>query len=249
MRAFAASPAEDQEMSDTSRLSEQEVRERLRLCEDSKIVDEVYSFGQTLRKEVVEQIRVQESKATYFAAYGAAIVTLLVSSSSTWSGLGNQWTLWIAFCAGACGLICTYFSVRVISPKKVECISEDEWLKSECFSQIDTLKRYRILTLWETIDSHDVAQREKATTLRRAQVWLTGSIVFLVYLLLHVAFLRTFSNKFWLALGQFGGGIRNYSGIQGWQSLFSSPGVLGGLICALILGLTFAFFIWHSLRL
>ncbi len=79
----------------TSRLSEEEVRERLKLCEDPKIVDEIYSFGQTLQKETIDQIHILESKATSFAAYGAAVVTLLVSSSSIWSGLRNRWSAWI----------------------------------------------------------------------------------------------------------------------------------------------------------
>jgi hypothetical protein len=232
----------------TSQLSENEVRARLKLCEAPEVVDEVYSFGQILQKETVEHIRTVESKATSFAAYGAAIVTLLVSSSSTWSQLGNRWTACIAVFAGICALICTVFSVQAISLKRYECISEDEWLKSECFSRIYTLKRYRILTLWGTIHYHAKAQKEKAARLQSAQVWLTGSVVYLVYLLLHVAFVLNLSKDFWIAVGKFSSGIGDPLGIPGWQGFTSSPSSFGGWLCGLILGLTFVTLIWRGRR-
>jgi hypothetical protein len=233
-----------------TRLSEEEVLERLKLCEDPAIVDEVYTFGQTLEKETIDQIRTVESKATSFAAYGAAIVTLLVSSSSIWSGLGNRWSAWIAVFAGVCGLLCTYFSVRAMSLKEFECISEDEWLKPECLSKIEMLKKYRILTIWGTISSHGRVQDDKAKNLQRAQVWLTGAVIYLVYLLLHVAFFRSFDDVLkansWIALRQFV--INNPLGIASWQNLLCSPGALSGLCGALILGLTLALLVWYSRR-
>ena len=225
-------------------LSEEEVRERLDLCEDPDIVNEIYNFGQTLEKEAIDHIRITESKATSFAAYGAAIVTLLVSSSSTWSKLGNQWTPWIAVCAGICGLMCTYFSIQAISLKEFYCISEDEWLKTECLSKLHTLKRYRILTMWGTIKSHDKAQEEKVGKLKRAQLWLMGSVIYLVYLLLHIALVRSLSDSFWVAIGQCA--ICNPFRITGWQNFLNSPFLLGGLACALILGLIFALIVRRS---
>lgn len=234
-----------------SRLSEEEVRERLKLCEDPEIVDEIYNFGQTLEKETIDQIHILESKATSFAAYGAAIVTFLVSGSSVWSGLGNRWSAWIAVFAGVCGLMCTYFSVRAMSLREFECISEDEWLKRECLSRIETLKRYRILTIWGTISSHSRVQKDKAEKLQRAQVWLTGAVIYLVYLLLHVAFVRSFLDSFegdlWVALRQCV--IHNHLGIACWQNLLCSPGALSTLAGALVLGLTMVLIFWYSRRL
>jgi hypothetical protein len=234
-----------------STLSEEEVRERLKLCEDPEIVNEIYNFGQTLEKEVIDQIRTLESKATSFAAYGAAIVTLLVSSSSIWSGLGNRWSAWIAVFASVCGLMCTYFSVRAMSLKAFECISEDEWLKRECLSKIEMLKRYRILTIWGTIASHSRVQEDKAKQLQRAQVWLIGAVVYLVYLLLHIAFVRSFLDSFecnfWVALRQCV--IHNPPGIACWQNLLCSPCALSGLVGALILGLTMILVFRYSRRL
>lgn len=235
----------------TSRLSEDEVRERLKLCEDPEIVDEIYTFGQALEKETIDQIHTLESKATSFAAYGAAIVTLLVSSSSVWSGLGNRWSAWIAVFAGVCGLMCTYFSVRAMSLTEFECISEDEWLKRECLSKIEMLKRYRVLTIWGTIASHGKVQKDKAANLQRAQVWLTGAVIYLVYLLLHIAFVRSFLNSFesnfWVALRQCV--IHNPLGIACWQNFLCSPGALSSLVGALVLGLTMALVFWYSRRL
>ena len=79
-------------MTTSAYLSEKEVRERLDRCSDPNIVDEIYTFGQILEKSAVDQINILESKAVSFAAYGAAIVTILVSSSAAWSNLGNGLT-------------------------------------------------------------------------------------------------------------------------------------------------------------
>ena len=145
-------------MSRSPQLSEEEVRERIDHTDNPAVLDDLYNFGQQLEKSAIEHIRIVESKAMSFAAYGAAIVTLLVSSSSSWARTGNQWTLWIAFCAAFSAVICTHFAVRALSLKEFEYVSQDEWLNAECLSDIDTLKRYRILTLWGTIDSHDKIQ-------------------------------------------------------------------------------------------
>src|SRR5664280_152095 len=101
-------------MSRSPQLSEEEVRERIDHTDDPAVLDDLYNFGQKLEQAAAEHVRIVESKAISFAAYGAAIVTLLVSSSSSWARLGNQWTLWIAFCAGASAMICTYFSVQAL---------------------------------------------------------------------------------------------------------------------------------------
>jgi hypothetical protein len=213
-----------------TRLSEDEVRERLILCENNPdVVNELYDFGKNLGSEVNERIRAVESKAVSFAAYGAAIVTLLVSSISVWSKVGNQWSPWISACAGICGLLCTYFAVRVLTLREYEWTSEDEWLKLECLSNIETLKRYRILTMWGTIHSHGKAQSKKARELQRAEVWLTGSVVYLLFLLFHAVFL-SFEANFWIPLWQ-RCVVKSPLGIPSWEHC-------GGFVCFLILGLT-----------
>jgi hypothetical protein len=224
-------------MSRSPQLTEEEVRERLGLTNDPVIIDDLYNFGQKLEKSAIEHIQIVESKAISFAAYGAAIVTLLVSSSSSWARLGNQWTLWIAFCAGASAVICTYFSIQALLLKQFDYISQDEWLNAECLSDIDKLKRYRILTLWGTIDSHDKIHSTKATALQHAEVWLAGSVIFLVYLLLHIACVR---------IGLWQSMVKDFAGIPGWQVLTSSTSA--GLLCGLVLGLTFIVLIFSRSR-
>ncbi len=182
----------EQEKKQNPRLSEEEVRERLKSCKDLQVVNEVYSFGQSMVKEIIDSIRVVESKAVSFAAYGAAIVTLLVSSSATWSKLGNQYTLWIGACAGLSALICTVFSVKAITLKEHESVSQDEWLKTEVLTDEVTIKRYRILVIWGTMQSRISLQEEKVRHLFKAQFWLKVSVAFLVVLLFHIAQLYTF---------------------------------------------------------
>jgi hypothetical protein len=222
----------------STRLSEDDVRERLSLCaENTAVVEELYDFGKVLSNEVLDRIRAVESKATSFAAYGAAIATFLVTSISVWSKIGNQWSPWISACAGFCGLICTFFALRALWLREYEWISEDEWIKKECLSEINTLKRYRVLTMWGVIHSHSRVQSEKARELQRAQIWLAASVVCLVYLLLHIALTSNPNYNLWISSWQ--RVIHGHLGIPSWEHC-------GGWACSLILGLTLAIAAWRS---
>ena len=223
-----------------TRLSEAEVRDRLNLCGDNQqVVDELYEFGKALGSEVTDRIRAVESKAISFAAYGAALVTLLVSSASLWSKVGNQWPSWISVCAGFCGLMCTVFSLRVLMLREYEWTSEDEWLRPECLTEINILKRYRILTMWGIVHSHGRVQSEKARELQRAEVWLEGAVIFLLYLLLQIAIILSPDNGFWVPLWQ--RVIQGHLGISVWQNYY-------GWARALILGLTWVLIGWRVWR-
>jgi hypothetical protein len=223
----------------TPTLTEAEVEERLNLCvENAAVVDELYEFGKILSDQVIDRIRAVESKATSFAAYGAAIATFLVTSVLIWSKLGNQWSPWISFCAGICGLTCTVFALRALWLRAYEWISEDEWMHKDCLSKIDTLKRYRIFTMWGVIHSHSCIQSKKARELERAQIWLVAAVVCLLYLLLHIAFVVNLDNDFWIPAWQ--RMVQGHLGIPAWQSC-------GGWACGLILGLTLAFTLWRTL--
>jgi hypothetical protein len=224
----------------STRLTETEVLERLNLCADnSEVVDELYEFGKVLSSEVLDRVRAVESKAVSFAAYGAAIATFLVSSISIWSKMGNQWSPWMSAFAGFSGLMCTCYALRALWLREYEWISEDEWMQKECLSQVLKLKRYRVLTMWGVLHKHSLVQSEKARELQRAQIWLAASVVYLVYLLLHIALIVNFDNNFWVP--GWHRVVEGHLGIPGWQSC-------GGCACALILGLTLALAIWRSWR-
>jgi len=170
-------------------LSDREVRDRLKLC-SNETMDDVYNFGHKLADQALERVRSVEHKATLFAAYGTGIVTLLVSTFSTWAQAGNRHTLWISVCASACAALCTYYAVNVLRLREGTFTSEAEWLNEECLDDIGTLKKYRVLTLWEAIHSRFRQQQDQARTLRRAELSLTFSGLFLVYLLIQLASLQ-----------------------------------------------------------
>jgi hypothetical protein len=218
------------------RLTEDQVRERLHLCESPEIVDELYTYGQTLAAENLERIRSIESKAVSFAAYGSAIVTILVSSSKSWAQLGNQWSPWLAFYAALCGLVCTCLCVSALSLRKYEVTSEDEWLEPECLSKtIYFLKRYRILTTWGLLDAYIAAQKQKAKKLQSAQVWLTGSVGYLSLILFQLALLHASGNTHWFEPWQRAVHYDLWS--SWWKNLVCGAGTLGDRYGALLLGL------------
>jgi hypothetical protein len=175
------------------RLTLQQVKDRLALYANPAVVDELYDFGLTLGQETLEQIKVTEGKANYFAAYGTAIATLLVSSYGLWSTRGNTYSLWIGFAAGFAASICTYHSVGALQLTTLKVISEDDWLRGEVLADIVTLKQYRIVSLWAVLESRIDVQRYKAMAVARSQIWLAGAVAYLAFLLLQLAVAHLFS--------------------------------------------------------
>lgn len=218
------------------RMTEKQVRERVSRITDLAVMNEIYSLGQAIANEIIGSIRVLESKATLFAAYGTAIVTLLVSSSSTWNNLGNHFTSWISVCAGLSALACTVFSVKALTLKTYKIISQEEWLESECLQSELKLKQYHVLTIWSTMESRLDIQLRKLRELRIAQQWLRVSVAIMAFLLFQIAFV----NSYRLAQISNGDRVSNVLGMQLRQIIGGHDGALGGLACALILGLILA---------
>lgn len=222
-------------------LTDEEVRERLARCKSPEIVQELYDFGQILSKDTADRIKGLESKATSFAAYGTAIVTFLVSSSASWSGLGNYWSPWIALCAGLCALFCTSNCVRALRLRKYALTSEDDWLQPDCLvNTIDFLKRFRVTTIWATLNSQNQAHAEKGRDLQKAEVWLRASVACLVILLLlQLATISTSHHMHELCLGN--GLIKGHLWFTLWESMNGLLRILGnlsfGLAVACLLGL------------
>ncbi len=222
------------------RLSDAQVRERLYLCTDPAIADEVYELGVTLTSEAADRIKAIEAKGTAFAAYGTATVTLLVSSAATWGKLGNEFTPWIGAFAGLSALGCTFWAVQAVRLRRLKETSPEDWLKADALVDAATLKLFRVLTLSKVLDSRIVAQGEKAAAVKRGQEWLVGAVAFLVFLLIQVACVRFYSVAY----------PRFLNVHQGWRGQFPWNGISllaswgGGLLC----GRGLAWLLWRSRR-
>jgi len=180
----------------TNRLSEYEVRERLKLCSDPMVIDEIYSFGQMMLHETLETTRVLDSKAASMAAYGGAIVTLLVSTSSGWVRFGNELTLGISALAAICAFSAAVFAVNAMALRDFEWLGEKEWLEDKCLGHVDKLKKYRVLTIWGAMDSHKDAHLSKVDLLKKSQRWLSRSVFLVLLLLLHIGWVQSLGLMF-----------------------------------------------------
>lgn len=218
------------------RMSEKQVRERMNQIADPSVADELYSLGQSMANEIVGSIRSLESKATLFAAYGTAIVTLLISSSGTWNRVGNHVTPWISVCAGMAAFLCTVCSVKALALKTYKIVSQEEWLEADCLQSYLKLRKYHILAIWSAMDSRFDVQSQKIRELRVAQRWLQVAVALMVLLLFQIAFVN-------YRLAQaLRGGIGNVLGMQWWQLIHGHNFALGGLASSLILGFSFVVF-------
>ncbi|OFV96229.1 MAG: hypothetical protein A3H28_10185 [Acidobacteria bacterium RIFCSPLOWO2_02_FULL_61_28] len=183
-----------------NRLTEREVRERLALCSDAQVVDELYDFGRLMLNHSVENTRGLDSKAAQMAAYGGAIVTLLVSTAKAWVPLGNSVTILLAGVAGVSAFVAAIFAVLAMKLRTFDWLGEREWLEDKCFSQLVRLKAFRVLTMWGAMDSHKSANIGKIKFLKTSQRWLSWAVAFILLLLLHIGWSQTLGQTFWIAL-------------------------------------------------
>jgi hypothetical protein len=216
-------------------LSLEDVRHRLMLC-SSETIDDMYAFGQRLADETLERVRNIERKATLFAAYGTGVVTLLASSFSTWAAPGNRHTVWLAICASSCAALCTYFAINVLRLRQGSFTSEDEWLKEECLDDMMLLKRYRIQTLWGTIDWRMKQHSEQTAELYCAELALKFSGFFLVWMLVQLSFQQFLRHT-----------IASRQPVWQWQFLAHWSLIGDVFVFALILGMLWRFFLGLSM--
>lgn len=58
-----------------------EVKRRLALYSDSKVTDELYSFGQGLIADAVDRLNKLDGKASALTTYAGGLLTVMVSTS------------------------------------------------------------------------------------------------------------------------------------------------------------------------
>jgi hypothetical protein len=181
-------------------LTEDEVCNRIKIAmKNPLIINELYDSGKLFLKNLQDRIQRVESKATYFAAYGTAIVTFLVSNWLSFGISESRIAPWIASLAGICGFLCAMFSICALTLWGYEYPSQDDWLnKDEIRGPIEHLKGFRIITLWSEIKSKEESQKHKAEFAICAQKWLGLSAFYLLTLLINLAYVYTFRANTWI---------------------------------------------------
>jgi hypothetical protein len=187
-----------------NRLTEEEVKDRLELCTGKpQMLDEVYTFGQMLVRQVVDDLEHVDSKAASIAAYAGAVVTLLVSSGIWRSQAETSMIKYGAMIAGVTAALSVIWAVRARTLEHLDWFSQSDWLRKECLQGSDTflLKQFRVLTMWGVIGSYRDRHVRKVKLIEVAQRLLAASIFTLALalygLLLQAAWKCNLYDAFW----------------------------------------------------
>lgn len=171
-------------------LEEQEAWDRLASInaeERADVIKELYTFGLRITTEAGEQIKGLEQKAITFAAYGTAVLSLLVTTASTWSKIGTPGSFVIAGFAGLGGLLCAWSAVRALLLVSFDTVSERDWLSKDHFGSLGEIERFHAYALTQVLKSRIQAQASKATYVESAQGWLAVCAGYLMLLLAQIA--------------------------------------------------------------
>jgi hypothetical protein len=121
-----------------------------------------------------------DSKGSTLAAYSTGIVALLVSTSSLWRPVLDQWVAMVVLGAGLCAIIAGAYSMKAAALYKFKWFSDDEWLHRKYLDDPETMRRYRILTMHNVVSSHRNIAEKKSHHLWIAQwaLMISGGLLF-----------------------------------------------------------------------
>jgi hypothetical protein len=172
---------------DEHNLDESEVRVRLDSYHAEAVTDELYDFGRILLNDAVDRISKIDSKATAIAGYAGGIITVLISTSGLWTKSFDQYAIAMVFIAGICAAFAGGAAVHSMALQETLWFTPNVWIKKDCLSEREPLRRYHLLAIWQVVTSHQFRYRTKVARLRRAQYALVISGILLTLVFLEIA--------------------------------------------------------------
>lgn len=161
-------------------LSNQEMKGRLASYELPEVTNELYSFGSMLVSEIVDRVHKAEAKAGTLAGYSGAILALIVSTFSLWNGhfhAAEKGAMYGAAFMAFVSQMCALWALKI---DKFNWFSDNDWLRGECLSDVEALRKYHLLTMHTVIVSHGEAAERKSNRIALAQRFLLVTGVFLL---------------------------------------------------------------------
>jgi hypothetical protein len=160
-----------------------EVRQRVKNS-GADVVDEIYYFGEKLVSDAVDRLAKSDNKASGLAAYCGGLITLIMSTSPFWSRYLDLFSSVVVIVAVLCLITSAWMALGSTHPEPTEWYSDNDWLRSECLQAREQLRRYRVLTMWRVLASHQKAFRKKMRHIWRAVVLLkiASALLFVAFL-------------------------------------------------------------------
>lgn len=179
-----------------SDLTSAEVKTRLNSYSDTTITDELYSSGESLVSNAADRMAKLDSKALGLAAYSAGIVTMLISTSATWTKLlSGRFFSTVAGCGVFALVVAAWLSIRSTFLQPIQWYTVNNWLESQCLDDREKLRRYRVLTMAKILDSYFAAIRRKNRRMKTAARVMYIALGLLVLCLLQVSGLYAFLQR------------------------------------------------------
>jgi MFS family permease len=166
-----------------TKISEEDVRMRLASYTDASVTNELYSFGTMLLDDGVDRLGKSDTKASAIAGYAGALIAVLASTAGIWRTHTHSWHLLFPVAAIIALFLAALFAVSSTTLKRTEWFSTNEWIKADCLSDAERLRRYHILTMWGARESLEKSYKKKLADVRKAELatliaWILLAISF-----------------------------------------------------------------------
>ena len=152
-----------------------------------EVVDELYSFGEKLVSDAVDRLSKSDSKASALAGYCGGLVTLVASTSAFWGKYLDIYSLMATVVAVSLFIVSAWLAAGSTHPQATEWYSDNDWFREGCLQARERLRRYRVLTMWRILTSHQEAFRRKTRRVRNAVLLLKIASLLLLFTFLEIA--------------------------------------------------------------
>ena len=135
-------------------------------------------------QDAVDRIGKLDTKAAALGAYCGGLITILVSTSPSWSKFAPPFAVAMIAAAMTGIVIAGSLSVWSTALQRTEWFKQDEWMNKECLSAtqqpLDRLRRFHLLAMAGVITSHQAACRAKIKRIYYSQVVMVVSALLLL---------------------------------------------------------------------
>ena len=163
-----------------------DIKKRIQNSGDD-VIEELYSFGEKLVSDAVDRLAKSDNKAAAIAAYCGGLVTLALSTSPIWGKYLSLYSSIFVVTALLCLIVAAWMALGSTHPQQTEWYSDNDWFRTECLADLAQLRRYRVLTMWRVVASHQAIFREKMRHIRIGVVLLKIASALLLAALLEIA--------------------------------------------------------------
>jgi hypothetical protein len=163
-------------------VNSKEIEQLLLANKYEELTEELFSFGQLLLDEVQQRTAQLDTKLVSLLGWNAAILAFLLVGDASWAGSAQKTSIattimmLLATLSSLGAVACSFLGVKTAV---FQFSSEKDWFQTSLFNDVLKLKKFHLISMLETHQSHSRLNERKGQRAHQAE-WLLAASAILV---------------------------------------------------------------------